>query len=195
MPVGMHIVAKNIDEWKRQGFATAKYLSNKQLVNNVGTMLKTRFETISKTQFSRKGGFGKHGTWPSLDPKYAAWKAKKFPGKSIMRRTDKLYNALVGGSDSSVFYSGSLPSGFNVRYGVDIEPDYPSFHQQGGSIKGSMKMRKVIDPTEQQLKGIGVAIARTLEEGLFSRLWFDIKGSKGTKVSSKFLGFDKIDIP
>src|SRR4051794_39671626 len=37
--------------------------------------------------------------WPGLSLGYAAWKARAYPGKSIMRRTDRLFESVTGGSE------------------------------------------------------------------------------------------------
>lgn len=37
--------------------------------------------------------------WPPLDPKYAAWKRKKFPGMPILQRTRRLVESLTGGPE------------------------------------------------------------------------------------------------
>jgi hypothetical protein len=34
-----------------------------------------------------------HGKWRPLSPEYARWKARRYPGKTLLRREDNYYNA------------------------------------------------------------------------------------------------------
>lgn len=190
MPFSATITAPGLEQWKKDGFATAKSLSNPQLVRNVSTVLTKRFQTLSKHHFSRLGSFGAHGAWPPLSDAYGQWKRKHFPGKPLMRREDKLFDSLTSDSPDSISRGTNAANGFIFRFGSQVE--YAEYHQKG---KGKLPMRKVIDPKRQQLRGIGVSIARTLEEGMFSRRWFEIKGQGLTKVSIRYTGFESVDIP
>lgn len=54
------------------------------------------------TQFIRQGSFF-GTTWKPLSSQYAGWKAKNFPGQSILRRSDKLFKSItVPGSTGNV---------------------------------------------------------------------------------------------
>lgn len=50
------------------------------------------FYKIEKQWFASAGG----GRWRPLSPRYAARKAKRYPGKPILRRTDKMYKEFTG---------------------------------------------------------------------------------------------------
>jgi phage gpG-like protein len=50
------------------------------------------FEQIQQN-FRREGA--PVGGWRPLSPRYAAWKAKHYPGKTILRRTDRLIQSLI----------------------------------------------------------------------------------------------------
>ena len=53
--------------------------------------------------FQTEGELSRRAGWPSLSPRYAAWKARHFPGTLILERTRRLRNSLsfsgLGGSD------------------------------------------------------------------------------------------------
>ena len=61
--------------------------------------LHKRFVGETHRIFLTRGG---NKPWPALDRKYAKWKARKFPGKPMMRRTERLFLAAIGRSDDSI---------------------------------------------------------------------------------------------
>lgn len=65
-----------------------------------------------KDQFDKEGGGG-HGPWAPLSPRYAVWKEAHYPGKTILRRTDAMYNDLMSTEGDiaplSLAYGSSLP--------------------------------------------------------------------------------------
>lgn len=76
------------------------------------------------------------GEWAPLSPAYAAWKARHFPGKGILRRTGRLYESLTGESQDSVADIEPL------RLTLGTRTPYAVFHQRGTS---RMPARPVID--------------------------------------------------
>lgn len=94
--------------------------------------------------FFNKEGFPTR--WPELSPPYAAWKRKHFPGKPMMRRSDRLYNSLVSVTPDSVFAATS--QGF--IYGTRVP--YWSLHQFG---RAKMPVRPTIglDPLLMSFMG------------------------------------------
>ena len=86
-------------------------------------------ETESKGQFDVEGG-GPSGSWAQLSPAYAAWKEQNYPGQTILRRTDKLFEALT--QSSSPFARRETTSDtFNFgTQGVE----YASHHQVGTDV-------------------------------------------------------------
>lgn len=66
--------------------------------------------------FETEGGLV--GGWPGLNPQYAAWKARHFPGTKILERTRRLRNSLVPGAtgDDTVIQAGPL----NFRVGTRV---------------------------------------------------------------------------
>lgn len=61
--------------------------------------------------------------WQPLSPKYAAWKARRFPGKTILRRTDDMMRGFADrpmdieriDRNSSEFGSGRKPAKWHQR--------------------------------------------------------------------------------
>lgn len=100
----------------------------------------TDFRAIEKEQFSGQG-IGDGGRWQPLSAAYAKWKAKAYPGKTILRRTDRLYNSLTGNTADSITDAQpqSLTIGTRVIYG--------RYHQTGTR---RLVQRKAIDLNEQQ---------------------------------------------
>lgn len=89
----------------------------------VWEVLAGRFVAAETRQFATEGRYGSGG-WAPLSPRYAAWKARHYPGKTILRRTDDLVKSLT-----------TRPLGVEV-----IEPhymilgtavEYAKYHQHG----------------------------------------------------------------
>jgi len=56
----------------------------------------TAFYEIDTEQFATEGAQGASGQWAALSPAYKIFKEREFPGKSILRRTDALYESMTG---------------------------------------------------------------------------------------------------
>src|SRR5690242_15670684 len=56
----------------------------------------TTFYEIETAQFATEGAQGASGAWAPLSPAYKAFKEVEFPGKTILRRTDALYESMTG---------------------------------------------------------------------------------------------------
>jgi phage gpG-like protein len=63
--------------------------------------------------------------WPALSPAYAAWKQSAYPGKPIMRLTDRLYDSLTSQTSDTIWFVGpkSMQLGTRVPYFI--------YHQTG----------------------------------------------------------------
>lgn len=83
--------------------------------------------------FSSRG----EGRWPQLSPKYAAWKARNFPGRPILVRTEELKKSLT---QSTRLLSRSE---FDVAI-LSSDVEYAKFHQTGTS---KMPARPPLIPT------------------------------------------------
>lgn len=88
--------------------------------------LADRFAALEQRQFSSEGAYGSGG-WTALSPRYAVWKARHYPGKTILRRTDELYASLT-----------ERPLGIEIieaRFAV-FGSDVPhgGYHQKGDGV-------------------------------------------------------------
>lgn len=78
--------------------------------------------------------------WAPLSPAYAAEKARRFPGKPILRRQDDLYNSFVKGGRSNVNRVSKLEGEFGSS-------DFKApLHQEG---KGRLPARPILEITNQ----------------------------------------------
>jgi len=77
-----------------------------------------------REQFESEGVRGPQGGWAPLSKAYAARKAKEYPGKPLMRATDRLYDSLVGDSADAVFEvtARTLILGTVVPYAAFSQP-------------------------------------------------------------------------
>lgn len=74
------------------------------------------YHDMEEAAFAKEGGYEGNPAWKPLSAKYAAWKAKHFPGAKILYRTGALFQALTGGSGS-------------------VEEIKPFFLRLGGSVR------------------------------------------------------------
>lgn len=78
------------------------------------------------------------GFWSPLNPRYASWKATKFPGAPYLVQSGKLFKSLreLNGAANTIGMK-------KASFGTDIE--YAKFHQYGTS---KMPKRKIVyEPT------------------------------------------------
>lgn len=102
------------------------------------TMVAPWFFGLMQEQFATEGAGV--GGWVPLSPRYAAWKAKRFPGKTILRRTDRLMKSLTWTGASL-----ATPEGIAVMtptaavFGTSVP--YGRFHQRGTK---KMRQRRIL---------------------------------------------------
>jgi len=181
--VDVRIEADNLEQWRKLGLSVGRSLSDARMIRNVSTVLKSRFERLSRDAFKSQGSSTGQG-WKALSEPYATIKARTFPGKTILRRSNALFKSYT---KTPIAIGTKSGQGFVFRYG---SKDFKAkFHQKGG---GRLPARKVLQYTPQQLRGITGAIGRTILEGVFARDWFD---SSKIRVGFKNSGFDRISIP
>lgn len=89
----------------------------------VWRVLQQRFLVAERRQFASQGAYGSGG-WAPLSPVYASWKARHFPGKTILRRTDELFRSLTEGPQIAIVEPRSAIFGSAVDHGA--------YHQAGG---------------------------------------------------------------
>ena len=92
------------------------------------------FNQVEKEAFEQGGRKRK---WRALSPAYAAWKAKKYPGRPILVRTGDLRDSLAGQTSNSVRKIKRK----EMEMGTKL--DYASYHDTGTS---NMPKRPPIDP-------------------------------------------------
>lgn len=84
------------------------------------------FVSIEQRQFATEGGYGSGG-WSPLSPKYAAWKARHYPGQPILQREGDLVESLT-----------SRPLGVEVidarRMVIGSDIAHGEFHQLGDGV-------------------------------------------------------------
>ena len=56
------------------------------------------YHDMEEAAFAQEGSYEGNPAWAPLSAKYAAWKAKRFPGARILYRTGALYKAVTGGA-------------------------------------------------------------------------------------------------
>lgn len=100
-------------------------------------VLRGRFLTSERRQFASQGGYS--GGWRPLSPRYAAWKAAHFPGKTILRRTDDLYESLVDGPDIAILEPDYMILGTSVGYAA--------YHQHGS---GALPQRRPVELPDRE---------------------------------------------
>lgn len=90
----------------------------------VWEVLAARFAVMERRQFDSQGWYASAG-WAPLSPRYARWKAEHYPGKTILRRTDDLFNSLT----RRPFGVEVIEPKFAI-FGSSVE--YGHYHQRGG---------------------------------------------------------------
>lgn len=122
----------------------------------VAPSILTALRSIVADQFASQG----RGLWRPLSKRYAAQKARKYPGKTILRRTDRMYDSLVKRTASSIVSINKN----ELTYGTSVP--YASFHQAGTK---KMPARKIIALTEADndriVKAVQARLVKLTKEG------------------------------
>lgn len=93
---------------------------------NIWPKLTPVFEAEMSRQFDSEGG-GPSGAWDPLSSAYARWKEAHYPGKTILRRTDAMFQGLT---QSSSPFATRVFGGDNYNFGT-LNVPYASHHQVG----------------------------------------------------------------
>lgn len=104
---------------------------------------------VMKEQFATEGS--RALKWEALSPRYAAWKERNYPGKTILRLTDRLYNSLTRVGSPDMIYE---PEDKGMLFGTRVP--YAGKHQLG---EGRLKQRRILSLTNQDRRDI-VGLAR-----------------------------------
>ena len=91
-------------------------------------MTKRLFATV----FANEGQTPLTPRWAPLSPQYKRWKDQRFPGKTILRRTDKLYHSVVSNpmtnvSPDQLTYETNVPYAIYHELGTSKMPARPLF--------------------------------------------------------------------
>ena len=110
------------------------------------------FKTFIKAHFTSEGGYSGE-KWAPLNPTYAAWKAKHYPGRGILQREGRLFDSLQGSGGDSIIRV--TPTG--AEFGTKVP--YAVYHQAEDRGKAPFPRRAVIPPlTKAELTRIKDAI-------------------------------------
>lgn len=116
--------------------------------------LRVRFLAMERRQFASIGNYGSGG-WRALSPAYARWKARHYPGKPILRRTDELYRSLTQGPQISILLPRRMILGSAVPYGR---------HHQAPTVPGRPPRRRPIElPASERREWIRVIQAHLVD--------------------------------
>lgn len=99
--------------------------------------LAAKFARIEVRQFNSEGAYGSGG-WPALSPRYAAWKARHYPGRPILERTGELRRSLT---QRPFGIEELTPASMTIGSGID----YGRYHQKGG---GNLPQRRPVELPE-----------------------------------------------
>jgi len=180
-------VKSNIDEWFKKAIVSSKAFTSPAMVGNLNKLLTRRVQRLALDQFESQGS-GRHGRWKKLSKRYARWKAQKYPGKTILKRTDKLFRSAVAGTDSNI--TGGLSTGGGYIFKYRIKVIYAKFHQKK-KYKPRPPTRRIWDPKQIQLKVISEAIGKNIVVNMFRSRAYDNELSATVKIRGK--GFDVVD--
>ena len=169
--------------WKRAGFVTANWLSSGRFAREIGHVLKQRYVAILTRQFSSQGAAGASGRWAPLTVKYAIQKSKRFPSAKILVATGRMKGSFLKSPSSQARVTGK-----GVEYSYGSTDSKADFHQFGTP---RMPARRIIDFKEQHFRGIGLSIGRTMQDGMFTRLFFDTDNNRTKKLQVKYTGFEQ----
>jgi phage gpG-like protein len=106
-----------------------------------------------RRQFASQGRSGSGG-WAPLNPRYAAYKRKKYGSRGILVATGRLRSAAIGGSELRRRKEKKLLE-------LEITTPYARFHQAGTS---RMPQRRVIELTTAQKRTWGKIVQKHLVE-------------------------------
>lgn len=96
------------------------------------------------------------GAWPPLNPRYAAWKARRYPGAPTLVQTGELFRSVANISESI----GNVMTDMSATFEVDSP--IAKFHQFGTE---NMPARKIVFVPREFDRDIGKKAAMYIVEG------------------------------
>lgn len=109
-------------------------------------------ETLAEL-WATQGASGADGQWKELDEKYAKWKARKYPGATILQRRGGLEASFMGGPGFH-FQFGPLWMEFGSDLAVGL------YHQTGTQ---HMPARRIFQLTEEQQRRLRSVCVRWIQ--------------------------------
>lgn len=93
-----------------------------------------------------------YGKWPPLSERYAIYKARRYPGKTILRREDNYWRAATRKSDAGnvhIYGKDSMSWGIDLGYFASkFGFPYPAVHESGDK-RGIIPQRSVFKTAEE----------------------------------------------
>lgn len=146
--------------WYEAGDQTAEVIRKVGEMNRRSQDLRPVWATVRGLMYEQtRRVFDAQGLptrWPALSPRYAAWKARRFPGRGILVLTGDLVDSLTTEGSRGIF--AVTPKGFT--YGSTL-PYFPA-HQQGTR---NMPRRRALVMLPTTRREIGRRVARYIKQG------------------------------
>ena len=157
MPIKVRLdITPALDKYSQQIGQLAQTLTDDFDWASLAPVIADHAERIFRTQGN--------GKWPSLNPQYAAWKSRNYPGAPILVRTGQYLAAATNpGAPHNVVRTGKD----YIEFGVQL--DYAVFHEEG---RGRLPERPVFALLEgdQELQNDATgALSGFIEEKLSGR--------------------------
>jgi ATP phosphoribosyltransferase len=118
--------------------------------------VRDEFWQIEKEQLESEGSAGKGGKYKRLSNKYAAEKAKKYPGTRILERTGAMYRAYTRKTSDSIVDIDKDGITIGAKGAVGARA---ALHQRGS---GRLPKREVISFSERQKNRMMKRIQKTM---------------------------------
>ena len=128
----------------------------------VGRLQKAFFRYMAKV--FRTEGSASGGKWKKLSPKYKTWKAKKYPGKTILRREDKLYESLTTKSKDHHKSVHGNPVGSELWLGSEVP--YAVYHDSKKPRTSNLPRRPILRLSDAMIKGLHRIIQKHVARGI-----------------------------
>lgn len=93
--------------------------------------------------------------WPALSPAYEGWKNVHYPGQTLMRASDRLYESLTNQTSDTVWQVGPK----HIEFGSRVP--YFEYHQQGTSRMPARPTLVLTDAAARQLLDMVVLYIQT----------------------------------
>jgi len=122
------IKIKNVKEYKKAFRELARLGQLTALNAQLKQKLPREMQKIQQKAFNSEGGSTKAGKWKALSPAYKAQKDKTHPGKTILRRTDKMHKELVSNIELKTAI-GIVKQKY--EFWISKKVDYWKYHQAG----------------------------------------------------------------